>query len=134
MRGKPFHNLMARDVQEIARRFFDFTRREYRFSKNRAVTYLDVFAQRGPIALAFEIETTSRHAVGNARKAALVGVPIWIIVPLRRLKLDITRKLAPLGLRPGGEPIKILLLGQMEQELTNYLSLNIAANTQNGKE
>ncbi len=63
-----------------------------------------------------------------------LGVPMWIIVPLRRLKLEITRKFAPLGLRPGGEPIRILLLGQMEQELTNYLSLNIAANTQNGKE
>ena len=134
MRGKPFHNVIARDVQGIARKFFDFTRREYRFSKNRAMTYLDVYAQRGPIALALEVETTSRHAVDNARKAAMTGVPLWVVVPTRRLKSEITRKLKPLRLRPGGESIKILLLGQLEQELMNYFPLFIPANTQNRKE
>jgi hypothetical protein len=134
MRGKPLHNLIARDVQEIARKFFDFTGREYRLSKNGVTTYLDVFARRDSIALAFEVETTVRCGAKNARKAAHVGVPLWIIVPKRRLRSEIARRLGPLGLKPGGEPIKILLLGQLEQELTNYLSIFIPANTENRKE
>jgi hypothetical protein len=125
---------MAIEVQEIAGKFFDFARREYLFHRNDVTTYFDVFAQRGSVALAFEVETTSRHAVDNARKASLVGIPLWFVVPRRRLKLELTRKLKPLDLRPGGEPIKILLLAQLEQELRNYLSLFIPANKQNRKE
>jgi hypothetical protein len=134
MRGDPFHNFMVEDVQETASKFFDFACPEYRFSKNGVTNYLDVFARQGLISLAFEVETTSRHAIDNARKASSVGIPLRIVVPTRRLKSEITRKLKPLGLRPGGEPIKILLIGQLEQELTNYLSLFIPANTQNRKE
>lgn len=128
------HNFMAIEVKEIAGKLFDLARREYLFHRNKVTTYFDVFAQRGSVTLAFEVETTSRHAVDNARKASLVGVPMWIVVPRRRLKLELKRKLNPLGLRPGGEPIKILLLAQLEQELRNYLLLFIPANTQNRKE
>lgn len=78
--------------------------------------------------LAIEIETTARHAVDNARKAAMVDVPLWVIVPTRRLKSDLTRKLKDLAIRSGNQPIKILLLGQLRKELTNYLSLFIPAN------
>ena len=134
MRGKTRHNFVAKKAKKTIGLFFDFVVCEHRVRRNGVTTFFDVFARQGLITLAIEAETTSRHAVDNARKAAIVGVPLWIIVPLRRLKLEITHKLAPLGLRPGGEPIKILLLGQLEQELTNYLSLNIAANTQDGKE
>lgn len=128
------HNCTAEKAKATAGLVFDFVACEYGLRTNGVTTFFDVFVQQGPITLAIEVETTSRHAIDNARKAAVVGVPMWIIVPLRRLKIQIAGKLAPLGLRPGGEPIKILLLGQLEQELTNYLSLNIAANTQNGKE
>jgi hypothetical protein len=134
MRGKPFHNSMVTDLREMASKFFSFIGREYRVSRNGVTDDLDLFARRDPVSLAFEVETTSRHAVDNAIKAALVEVPLWIIVPRRSLKIDVAHKLEPLGLRPGGEPVKILLLGQVEQELTNYLSLFIPANKQKGKE
>lgn len=134
MRGNRLHNFKATEVKEKAGKFFDFANCEYRFHRNGVTTYFDVFAQRGSVTLAFEVETTSRHAVDNARKASLVGVPLWIVVPRRRLKLELTRKLNSLGLRPGGEPIKILLLAQLEQELRNYLSLFIPANKQSRKE
>ena len=134
MRGDPLHNCTAEKAKATAGLVFDFVACEYGLRRNGVTTFFDILARQGSITLAIEVETTSRHAVDNARKAALVGVPMWIIVPLRRLKLEITRKLAPLGLRPGGEPIKILLLGQLEQELTNYLSFFIAANRQNRKE
>ena len=86
------------------------------------------------LTLAIEVETTCRHAADNAWKAVQVSVPLWFVVPRRRLQFEIARKLDPLGLRPGGEPIKILLSGQVEQELVRYLSLFIPANTQSGKE
>ena len=134
MRGDPLHNFMAPEVQGIADRFCDFTSLECRFRKNGVTTFFDVFARRGAISLAFEIETTSRHAVDNAQKACAVGVPMWIVVPRRRLRRKLFRQLDSLELRPGNEPIKILLLGQVEQELTNYLSLFIPANRERGKE
>ena len=55
-------------------------------------------------------------------KATLVDVPLWVIVPTRKLKLELIRRLNSLALRPGGEPIKVLLLGQLEQSFVNYLS------------
>lgn len=122
------HNLKAIEVKEKAYKFFNFASCEYRFQRNGVTTYFDVFAQRDSVTLAFEVETTSRHAIDNARKASLVGVPLWFVVLRRKLKLELTRKLNLLDLRPGGEPIKILLLAQLEQELTNYISLFIPAN------
>lgn len=134
MRGEPFHNSIAVASQEIASRRFDFVGTEYVFRRNGVTTVFDVFARRGVAVLAFEVETTARHAVDNARKAVSVGVPTWIVVPSRRLKLQLTGRLDRLQLRPAGEPIKILLLGQLEQELTNYLSLFIPADREHGKQ
>jgi hypothetical protein len=129
MRGRTLHNFIAKQVERTANRFFDFVTCEYCVRKNGVTTFFDIFARQGPVTLAIEIETSFRHAVDNAWKAAQVGVPLWFVVPRRRLQFEITRKLDPLGLRPGGKPIKILLLGQLEQELSHYLSLFIAANT-----
>jgi len=125
MRGKPFHNLMVDDTKATLDRFFEEVGLEYRLRRNNIVTDLDVFARRGSMTLAVEVETTDRHALDNARKAAAVGVPLWIIVPTRALQRRLVRRLAPLGLRPGGRPICVLLLGQLEQALTHYLSPRI---------
>ena len=128
MRGKPLHNLKAIEIKDIAGKFFSFVSCEYRFQRNGVTTYFDVFAQRDSVTLAVEVETTSRHVIDNARKAFLVGVPLWFVVLRRKLKLELMRKLKPLDLKPGGQPIKILFLAQLEQELTNYISLLIPAN------
>lgn len=128
MRGKTLHNLIAKKTRDEVEGFFDSVDSEYRISNQRATTYVDLFARKDSIVLAIEIETTVRHAVDNAIKAAIVGVPLWVIVPTRRLKLELNRKLKDLAIRSGNQPIKILLLGQLRKELTNYLSLFIPAN------
>ena len=134
MRGQPFHNLIASRVKTILQGFFRCVYLEYRFRRNGAVTDFDVFAQENLFALAIEVETTCRHGVDNAKKAAAVNVPLWIIVPTQTLRAKLSRRLQRLGLRPGGEPIKIFLLGQLEQEVRNYLSLFIVANKQKDKQ
>ena len=134
MRGKLLHNFIAAHVQMIAELVVGFAVLEYLFRKDGVTTFFDVFACRDSFVLAFEIETTSRHAIDNAMKATRVGVPMWIVVPTRRLRTKLTSQLDPLGLRPGGEPIKILTLGEIEQELRIYLSIFITANRQHNRE
>jgi len=128
MRGCLLHNTMVKHVENTASKFFEFVWPEYRYIKNGVTMFVDVFAHRNSVTLAFEIETTSRHAIDNVKKAAAVGIPLWIIVPTRSLKFRLTGRLNDLELRPGGEPVKILLLGQLQQKLMNYLSLSIPAN------
>ena len=109
-------------------KFFIVVYSEYRYSQNGTVTFFDLFAIQDRFALACEIETTSRHGVDNAIKAAAVDVPLWIIVPTNRVRATLSRKLKSLQLRPGGEPIKILLMGQLQGQLQDYLSLKPISN------
>ena len=134
MRGKPFHNLIVSRAKTILQGFFICVYLEYRLRRNGAVTDLDLFAQEDLFALAIEVETTCRHGIDNAKKAAAVDVPLWIIVPTQTLRAKLSRQLRLLELRPGDEPIKIFLLGQLEQEVMNYLSLFIVANKQKDKQ
>lgn len=104
---------------------------EYKLSFNGTTNYVDLFIRCGSFALAIEVETTVRHAANNVKKAAAVGVPLWIVVPTQRLKSTLTKKLNVLGLRPGGEPIKVLLLGEVRQAFMNYLSWRIDGRIEN---
>jgi len=130
MRGDPFHNLMGTETGITVSYFFTEVIPEYKCRKNGIVTFLDLFARQNQLVLAFEIETTARHSVGNALKAAAVNIPLWIIVPTNKVKIKISRKLKPLQLRPGGKPIKILLLGQLQRELEECPSLKPLSNGQ----
>jgi len=125
MRGKPFHNLIADQARTRLARFFEQVESEYPIRRCGVVTFLDVFASGPSCTLAVEVETTQRHALDNARKAAAVEVPLWIVVPTRALRGRLLQQLEPLGLRPGGQPICVLLLGELEQALTRYLSRRI---------
>lgn len=130
MRGKPLHNLMVNRTNDSLKDLGD-TCTEYKLSFNGTTNYVDLFIRCGSFALAIEVETTIRHAVDNAKKAAAVGVPLWIVVPTRRLKSTLTKKLNLLGLRPGSEPIKVLLLGAVRQAFMNYLSGRIDGRIEN---
>ena len=134
MRGKPFHNLIVSRAKTILQGFFRCVYLEYRFRRNGVVTDFDVFAQEDLFVLAIEVETTCRHGIDNAKKAAAIDVPLWIIVPTQALRAKLSRQLQLLELRPGGEPIKIFLLGQLEQQVRNYLSLFIVANKMKDKQ
>lgn len=131
MRGKPFHNLMAERVKTTLAGFFDHVASEYPIRRDGTTTYLDLFAWCELYTLAVEVETTLRHAIDNARKAAAVGVPLWIVVPTRTLQNRLLARLTSLGLKPGGQPICVLLLGQVEQALAHYLSRRIGKAIQN---
>jgi hypothetical protein len=130
MRGKSLHNLIAERVRAELEGLGE-VHPEHKLSGNGTTTYVDLFFRRGLFVLAIEVETTIRHAIKNAGKAALVGVPLWIVVPHRRLKSAIANKTNNLGLRPSGQPIKILLLGTLRQTLTNYLSRRIDGGIKN---
>lgn len=125
MRGKPFHNLLVREAQIALARFFPQVEPEYYIRRHGVVTFLDLFASDPLHTLAVEVETTSRHALDNARKAAAVEVPLWIVVPTRALRRRLLQQLDPWGLQPGGRPICVLLLGELEQALTLYLPRRI---------
>jgi hypothetical protein len=122
--------MMAQGTGMTLSCFFSEVDPEHKCSKNGVVTYLDLFARGKQFVLACEIETTARHGVDNALKAAAVNIPLWIIVPTNKVKIKISRKLKPLQLRPGGKPIKILLLGQLERELEECQSLKPLSNQQ----
>jgi len=133
MRGKPLHNLLANRTRRPMEASFERVWTEHKRHRNGTITFLDLFGQTGPVQLAIEVETTARHAVDNARKAAAVDVPVWFIVPHSRLQRALQSKFEMLNLSPGGETIKILLLGQLEQALTNYLSRRIDKRINNRK-
>lgn len=125
MRGQTLHNLIATRAQRAMEDSFEKVWAEHKCHRHGTTTFFDLLGQTGSVQLAIEIETTVRHAVANARKAAAVGVPVWFIVPQSRLQRALQRKFEMLDLTPGDEPIKILLLGQLQQVLTNYLSRRI---------
>ena len=128
MRGDILHNTMAEETEMTLCGFCSEVDPEHKYRKNGVVTYFDLFARQSPFVLACEIETTARHGVDNAIKAAAVDIPLWIIVPNNKVKVKLLRKLKPLQLRPGGEPIKILLLGQLQRELEECPSLKPQSN------
>ena len=131
MRGKPFHNLIANRAKTILQGFFSCINMEYRLRKNGAVTDFDIFVKERSFALGIEVETTQRHGIDNARRAAAVDVPLWVIAPTKKVKNEITNKLKPLQLRPGGVPIKILLLGQLQSEIETYSRLKTMPKNKN---
>jgi hypothetical protein len=125
MRGRPFHNLIAQESRAKLAGFFEHVESEYPIRRNGVVTFLDLFAYGKSGTLAIEVETTERHAIDNARKAAAVDIPLWIVVPTRALRNRLVRQLRELALAPGGQPICVSLLGELEQALTHYLSRRI---------
>lgn len=117
MRGAPFHNGLARQVQQVFERFGWRVWTERRIRANGVTTYVDLYAVKGGDTLACEIETTDRHALDNAQKAGVVGIPLWLVAPTRQIKRQIVRRLDAAGLTSGGQPIHVLLLGDLETEL-----------------
>jgi len=81
--------------------------------------YFDLLAINGCYKIACEIETTSRHVIDNAVKAQAMRIPLWFIVPTLKVKQQTLNKLKKLKINPAGKSIKVLLLGQLEQEIVN---------------
>ncbi|MHC4680118.1 MAG: hypothetical protein ACYTEK_15635 [Planctomycetota bacterium] len=117
MRGDLFHNRLTQKARTTFEHFRWRVSIEHRFQANETTTYFDLLAVNGHHNLACEIETTPRHAMDNAQKAQAVGIPLWFVVPTRKVKRQIADKLKAQNLTPGGERIKVLLLSELENEL-----------------
>ena len=119
MRGDTFHNSIVDQAGKIfiSHRWDVYT--EYRYPCNVVTTYLDIFAVRGCHKIGCEVETTSRHVLDNATKAAIVNISLWVIVPSRKL-LRLARRVIESSDVAGVTMTKVLLPYQLEHELTNF--------------
>ena len=122
MRGNPFHNKLVEDAEYIFSEFGWKTCTEQVFRIGSTTTYFDLFARDGPLKIACEIETTSRHAVDNLRKAQAIGMPLWIIVPTRGVRQQIQRSLRCKPVFSGGKPVVVILPDELEQCIVELLS------------
>lgn len=118
MRGDSFHNELARRVQALLEHLGWQVWLEKRWEEAGTTAYFDVFATRAEYQIAFEIETTVRHAMDNARKARAVGVPVWFVVPNRGTKRQIIRQLDRCP-AVAGDGVAVLLLDEIEGELAH---------------
>lgn len=121
MRGKLFHNMIVQKANVVFIEYNWQVQTECCIKKAGANYYFDLLATKGRYEIVCEIETTRRHAIDNALKASIVDIPLWFIVPTRNIRKQIADKLKKLRMKSGNEPIKILLLDQLEQELLDYL-------------
>lgn len=124
MRGKPFHNKIAQECREILTRYHWRVYMEHCIKADHITTYFDLYATNGSRNIACEIETTSRHALDNAAKAIVTDIPLWIIVPSRRLRRQIDHKLQAAQLTSNHCSIRVLLMSQLEAELIQFISIS----------
>ena len=120
MRGALFHNTITDQAKAIFIRHSWQVHTEYRYCDNGTTTFLDLLAVRADCRIACEVETTVRHAVDNAVKALATGITLWVIVPSRRLRRQVERKLASSNISGNRKAIKVLLLCQLEAEVIDY--------------
>lgn len=127
LRGGTFHNYLAHQAATTLRRAGCRVSYEHPlFLTDGRRNDVDLLVSRNGQRWICEVETTARHAQDNAAKAQLAGLPLWIIVPTRRLRQNVRRKL---DLNSGSKvPIKILLPDQVLSELTRCFPLFSAAN------
>ncbi len=121
LRGGAFHNHMVREAESVFRRngFATWLEHGIRLPDGR-LDFVDLLVQLGNCILCVEIETTSRNILQTATKTDSLGLPLWIIVPNRKIRDSINRKLEQVPVRPGGLKIYVLLLNQLNQTLTKY--------------
>ena len=127
LRGQRFHNhLVCQVAEEFIGAGFDVElERPLQLGDGRC-DFVDLLATRGDEVLVCEVETTPRRIVVNAQKAVGLGLPLWIVVPTRRLRSAAQRKTAHLITR--SDPICILLPSEVSQALRHCVPMIPAAN------
>ena len=130
LRGGSLHTYLILESERILRQagFHTYQEHPIRLPDGR-LDFIDLLATQENFSIAIEAETSARHVLRNATKAEAIELPLWIIVPSRKVHNTITNTLAPSVLRPGGQRIYILLLGQLESELRFCFPLFFTANT-----
>ena len=87
MRGKAFHNYLVGLAANVFCRTGFEVHFEYglKLSDGRA-DYVDLLARKEGLSIICEIETTSRHVLDNVAKAESLNMPLWVVVPNRKVK------------------------------------------------
>ena len=133
LRGGAFHNHMVHEAESTFRKlgFATWLEHGIRLPDGR-LDFVDLLVHRGNCILCVEIETTCRNILQTATKADSLGLPLWIIVPNRKTRDSVNRKLERVPVRPGGLKIYVLLLNQLNQILTKYCPQNSPVNGTRG--
>ena len=131
LRGGWLHNHLVLETEKIFRDAGFDTHQEYpkKLADDR-LDFVDLLAEGDGFVICVEIETSSRHVLDNASKARELGLPLMVIVPNRKVQKAVKSKLETAGIRPKKHRIYILLLSQLEQEITNCFPLFSLANGQ----
>ncbi len=122
VRGGAFHNKIVEEVRGVFLSYGWEVETESCCQRNGITTFFDVYAVKGDVEIACEVETTARHAIDNARKAEAVGIHAWFVVPTRKLQRQIVCRFTKPGFIPNNKSIKVLLLGELEHELARHQS------------
>ena len=129
LRGGGFHNYLVAEAGRILRQAgFDTALEHPENMPNGGKDFIDLVAWRGNFLICIEVETTTRNAVSNALKAQRLGRPLIILVPNVKVRKAVERKLSECRLTSGGRPICVLLVGQLQKEVANCLTLISPAN------
>ncbi len=91
--------------------------------------FVDILAGREGRLVAFEVETTARHALDNALKATRLHLPLCIVVPSRKIRSMVAGKLQSARLDRETDRIWILLPGEVQRRLKGCFSSFSTANT-----
>ena len=131
LRGDAFHNFLVQDaVQSFRGAGFEVTTERALRLESGETDYVDVLAERADLTVCCEVETSARYTLVNARKAAALGLPLVVVVPSRKLRSSVIRKLGRRSERPGRHGIRVLLLSELRQRLANCFPFFPPANAQ----
>ncbi len=131
LRGGRLHNHLVVEAEKIFRDAgFDTHQEHPKKLADGRLDFVDLMVWWGDFLVCVEIETSARHVLDNAGKARALGLPLVVVVPTRKVQKAVKDKLKRAGIRLKKHRIKIPLLGQLKQEVTNYFPLIPSANSQ----
>ena len=129
LRGDKLHNYLVVESENILQGGgFETSQEHPKKLPDGSLDFIDLFAKRDNCLICIEVETSARRVLINAAKAEQLRLPLIVIVPTRKIKKSVQNKLGKSTIKPAGCDIYILLLSQLEQELTNCFPLFSAAN------
>lgn len=129
LRGSQLHNYLVCETEKIFQGAGFGTHQEHpKKLADGGLNFVDLLAEGDDFVICVEIETSSRHVLDNAAKASELNLPLIVIVPTRKVQKAVKSKLKKAGIKPKKYLIYILLLSQLEQELTNCFPLISLAN------
>lgn len=131
LRGGTLHNHLVLEAGKIFQKAGFTTIPEYpQHLPNGQLDFIDLLAQQGPYLICVEVETSARNVLVNVAKADQLKLPLIILVPNRKIQKAVRKRLESSSQTTEKLSIKILLLGQLQKEVTNCFPLFFTVNKQ----